>query len=38
MLVWVFGWSGGKALVGESYAGAKQKAAERKQAKEKEKD
>jgi uncharacterized membrane protein YbhN (UPF0104 family) len=38
MLVWVFGWSGGKALVGESYVGAKQKAAERKQAKAKEKD
>jgi isocitrate dehydrogenase len=35
MLVWVFGWSGGKALVGESYADAKQKAAERKQSKEK---
>jgi uncharacterized membrane protein YbhN (UPF0104 family) len=34
MVLWVFGWSGGKALVGESYADAKQKATERKKAKE----
>jgi uncharacterized membrane protein YbhN (UPF0104 family) len=32
MLVWVFGWSGGKTLVGTSYVGAKQKAAEQKAA------
>jgi hypothetical protein len=32
MLVWAFGWSGGKALVGDSYAGAKEKAAEQKAA------
>ena len=30
MLVWVFGWSGGKALVGDSYDDAKRRAAERK--------
>jgi uncharacterized membrane protein YbhN (UPF0104 family) len=30
MLVWVFGWSGGKELVETSYAGAKEKAAEQK--------
>jgi len=28
VVVWAFGWSGGKELVGESYAQAKQKAAE----------
>lgn len=28
MVVWVFGWTGGKQLVGESYTGAKEKAAE----------
>jgi len=33
MVSWVFGWSGGKALVGESYADAKRKAAEHKQSK-----
>jgi uncharacterized membrane protein YbhN (UPF0104 family) len=32
MLVWAFGWTGGKALVGESYAEAKAKAAEQKAA------
>jgi glycosyltransferase 2 family protein len=30
MIVWVFGWSGGKKLVEDSYVEAKQKAAERK--------
>jgi len=30
MLVWAFGWSGGKRLVGDSYTGAKEKAAEQK--------
>jgi uncharacterized membrane protein YbhN (UPF0104 family) len=28
LVVWVFGWTGGKLLVTESYAGAKEKAAE----------
>ena len=28
MVVWVFGWTGGKQLVGTSYTGAKEKAAE----------
>jgi len=28
LVVWVFGWTGGKKLVGESYTGAKEKAAE----------
>jgi uncharacterized membrane protein YbhN (UPF0104 family) len=32
MLVWAFGWSGGKELVGDSYEGAKAKAAEQKAA------
>jgi uncharacterized membrane protein YbhN (UPF0104 family) len=32
LLVWVFGWSGGKQLVGESYAGAKAKASEQRAA------
>jgi uncharacterized membrane protein YbhN (UPF0104 family) len=32
VVVWAFGWSGGKALVGESYAQAKAKAAEQKEA------
>jgi hypothetical protein len=27
---WVFGWTGGKGLVTESYAGAKEKASEQK--------
>jgi len=30
LVVWVFGWTGGKELVGGSYAEAKQKAAEQK--------
>jgi uncharacterized membrane protein YbhN (UPF0104 family) len=34
MVVWAFGWTGGKALVGESYAEAKAKAAEQKAARE----
>ncbi|MEO5633715.1 hypothetical protein [Gaiella sp.] len=28
MVVWVFGWTGGKQLVGTSYIGAKEKVAE----------
>jgi hypothetical protein len=28
--VWAFGWTGGKSLVGQSYADAKEKAAEQK--------
>jgi uncharacterized membrane protein YbhN (UPF0104 family) len=32
LLVWVFGWRGGKELVQTSYAGAKEKAAEQKEA------
>jgi hypothetical protein len=32
LLVWAFGWSGGKELVQTSYAGAKEKAAEQKDA------
>jgi uncharacterized membrane protein YbhN (UPF0104 family) len=32
MLVWVFGWSGGRELVQTSYEGAKEKAAEQKAA------
>jgi hypothetical protein len=32
LLVWVFGWTGGKELVSTSYAGAKEKAAEQKAA------
>ena len=28
MVIWVFGWTGGKQLVGQSYTGAKEKAAE----------
>jgi uncharacterized membrane protein YbhN (UPF0104 family) len=32
MLVWAFGWSGGKQLVGDSYTQAKEKAAEQKAA------
>jgi hypothetical protein len=31
LVVWVFGWSGGKTLVGESYADAKVKVAEQKE-------
>ncbi len=30
MVTWAFGWSGGKKLVGTSYAGAKEKAADEK--------
>ena len=30
VVCWAFGWTGGKALVGESYAEAKQKAADQK--------
>jgi uncharacterized membrane protein YbhN (UPF0104 family) len=37
MLVWAFGWTGGKALVGESYAEAKAKATEQKAAREERK-
>jgi hypothetical protein len=32
MVVWAFGWSGGRKLVGDSYEEAKQKAAEQKAA------
>jgi uncharacterized membrane protein YbhN (UPF0104 family) len=32
LMVWAFGWSGGKTLVSESYSGAKEKAAEQKAA------
>jgi hypothetical protein len=32
LLVWAFGWSGGKELVGQSYKDAKEKAAEQKAA------
>jgi hypothetical protein len=32
MMTWAFGWSGGKQLVGDSYEGAKAKAAEQKTA------
>jgi uncharacterized membrane protein YbhN (UPF0104 family) len=38
MLVWVFGWSGGKELVESSYRGAKEKAAEQKAKRRAEKD
>jgi uncharacterized membrane protein YbhN (UPF0104 family) len=31
LLIWAFSWSGGRALVTESYAGAKQRAADEKQ-------
>jgi uncharacterized membrane protein YbhN (UPF0104 family) len=34
LMVWAFGWTGGKALVGDSYAEAKEKAAEQKAARE----
>jgi uncharacterized membrane protein YbhN (UPF0104 family) len=30
LVVWAFGWTGGKLLVGDSYTGAKQKVAEQK--------
>ena len=32
LMIWAFGWSGGKKLVSESYTGAKEKAAEQKAA------
>jgi uncharacterized membrane protein YbhN (UPF0104 family) len=32
LMTWAFGWTGGKKLVGDSYAGAKEKAAEQKEA------
>jgi hypothetical protein len=32
LVVWAFGWSGGKQLVGESYEDAKKRAAEQKAA------
>jgi uncharacterized membrane protein YbhN (UPF0104 family) len=38
LVTWAFGWSGGKQLVGESYAGAKEKAAEQKAAREARKE
>jgi hypothetical protein len=31
LVVWVFGWSGGKTLIGESYSDAKVKVAEQKE-------
>jgi uncharacterized membrane protein YbhN (UPF0104 family) len=34
LVLWVFGWAGGKALVGQSYAEAKERAARQKAAKE----
>src|SRR4051812_676029 len=37
MLVWAFGWSGGKELVGDSYEGAKAKATEQKAARDERK-
>jgi uncharacterized membrane protein YbhN (UPF0104 family) len=37
MVVWAFGWSGGKKLVGDSYEEAKQKAAEQKAARDERK-
>ena len=38
LVVWAFGWSGGKQLVGESYDEAKQKAAEQQAARKARKD
>jgi uncharacterized membrane protein YbhN (UPF0104 family) len=38
LLVWVFGWSGGKELVQTSYVGAKEKAAEQKAARAEKKE
>jgi uncharacterized membrane protein YbhN (UPF0104 family) len=32
VVVWAFGWTGGKLLVGQSYTGAKEKVAEQKEA------
>jgi hypothetical protein len=31
LVIWVFGWSGGKELVGSSYVGAKEQVAERRE-------
>jgi uncharacterized membrane protein YbhN (UPF0104 family) len=31
LVIWVFGWSGGKTLVGSSYVGAKEQVAERRE-------
>lgn len=38
LMTWAFGWSGGKRLVGESYEGAKAKAAEQKAARDARKE
>lgn len=38
LMTWAFGWSGGKQLVGESYEGAKAKAAEQKAARDARKE
>jgi uncharacterized membrane protein YbhN (UPF0104 family) len=38
LMTWAFGWSGGKKLVGDSYEGAKEKAAEQKAAHEARKE
>jgi hypothetical protein len=38
LVVWAFGWSGGKQLVGDSYAEAKQKAAEQQAARKEKKE
>jgi uncharacterized membrane protein YbhN (UPF0104 family) len=38
LVVWAFGWSGGKQLVGDSYEEAKQKAAEQKAARDARKE
>jgi hypothetical protein len=38
LMVWVFGWTGGKELVQTSYSGAKEKAAEQKAARAEKKE
>jgi hypothetical protein len=38
LVVWAFGWSGGKKLVGDSYEEAKQKAAEQQAARQARKE
>jgi uncharacterized membrane protein YbhN (UPF0104 family) len=38
LMAWVFGWSGGKSLVSTSYEGAKEKAAEQKEARRERKE
>ena len=38
MLLWVFGWSGGKQLVGASYGDAKTKVAETKEERRRKKE